>query len=136
MTHRIAIFAPARAMQTARRLVCAAVLMAALGAAASTQAQVIPALLPLPDAVASAHPDLARQRAALVEERNKLRARSQQHNAQCSAVEEGSAAEASCRAELAALNADLGAHIQKSKEYNSAARKAGAGSEQAPGPQR
>jgi hypothetical protein len=83
-------------------------------------AQQIPALATLSDKVAAAHPELVRWRATLEEERNGLRGRTQRHNAQCRAVEEGSDAEARCRSELDVLSSDVGAHIARSNQFNTA----------------
>lgn len=80
-------------------------------------AREIPALPEIPTVVAEAHPGFVKRRAALVEERAALRDRTQQHNAACSRVEEGSAAEAQCTQSLDTLKADLARHIQASKQF-------------------
>jgi hypothetical protein len=91
-------------------------------------AQTIPALAPVPAEVAAGRPDLAQQRAVLVAERGNLHARTEQHNARCSAVEEGSAAAVSCRAELDSLNSELATHISRSNRFNEMVRPAQSGS--------
>ena len=55
-----------------------------------------------------------------MDERNGLRERVGQHNAQCSAVEEGSSAAARCQSELDTLSAALSAHIASSNSFNDA----------------
>jgi hypothetical protein len=64
------------------------------------------------------------QRAKLVADRKVLHSRTDIQDTQCSAVEEGSATERSCRKSLADLSADVSEHIGQSKQYNDAARKA------------
>lgn len=83
----------------------------------NAMAQSIPALPEIEAAVAAANPELARRRVALSQERDALRSRTQQHNAACRSVEEGSAADATCTRSLAALQSDLARHIQASKQF-------------------
>jgi hypothetical protein len=105
-------------------LVCAAAVIVLFSQAKPAAAQQIPALATLSDKVAAAHPELVRWRATLVGERSQLRERVQMHNQQCSAVEEGTAQEASCQKALTALRAETGAHIEKSNQFNTAAARA------------
>jgi len=106
------------------RLVCAAALIATLSPAKPTAAQQIPALATLSGRVAAAHSELVKWRAALVEERNQLRERARLQSLHCSAVEEGTDLETSCRQSLASLRAETGAHIEKSGQFNTAAANA------------
>jgi len=108
----------------AARLAYAAAVIILLSLAKPAAAQQIPALAILSDKVAATHPELVKWRAALVEERSHLRERVQLHNQQCSAVEEGTAQEASCQKALADLRAETGAHIEKSNQFNAAATRA------------
>ena len=103
-----------------RRLVPFFALLAAFILAAPASAQHIPALLSIPPAVATAHPDLVQWRTALVAERDELRTKTAGHNSRCSAVEEGSNNEVPCREELADLSSALKAHIERSNQYNDA----------------
>jgi hypothetical protein len=91
-------------------------------------AQTIPVLAPVSAEVAAGRPDLSQQRAVLVAERGNLRARTERHNARCSAVEEGSAAAVSCRAELDSLNSELATHISRSHSFNEMVRAPQSGS--------
>src|SRR5438067_1941378 len=74
-----------------------------LGLATSVSAQQIPALTDLPATVAASHPDLVGRRAGLVQQRATLHGKIDSLNAKCGAVEEGSAAEASCKSDQATL---------------------------------
>lgn len=87
---------------------------------AQTRAEPIPALSDVSPQVAAARPDLARQRDDLTLERKILLARTNQHNTRCRAVEEGSAAEASCSRALADLQAAIRQHVHASQRYNGA----------------
>jgi hypothetical protein len=108
----------------AARLALAAAWIVLLSLNKPAAAQEIPALATLSDTVADAHPELAQWRARLVVDRNELRTKTQAHNSQCSAVEEGSALEASCRQELASLKTEIATHIDESNRFNSAAASA------------
>lgn len=80
-------------------------------------AEAIPALPEIEPVVAVDNPELAQRRIALSQERDALRSRTQQHNAACRSVEEGSAAVATCTRSLAALQSELARHIQASKQF-------------------
>jgi len=95
-----------------------------LGLAAQASAQQIPALTALPASVAASNPNLVDRRAALVRERATLHGKIDKLNARCAAVKEGSAAEASCNRDQAALRTVLNSHIQQSKDFNAAAQAA------------
>lgn len=97
-------------------LIMAALLMLGpfLGVAA---AAAIPAIREIPAAVAAVHPELVSRRATLLQERSVLRQRDNEHNKQCSAVEQGSAADRLCLAARAALAADIDRHIKASNEF-------------------
>ena len=94
------------------------------GLAGSASAQQIPALVALPATVAAANPDLVGRRAALKQERARLHGKIESLNARCDAVEEGSAAEASCKSDQAVLLSALNSHIQQSTDFNAAAQAA------------
>ena len=65
------------------------------------------------------HPALVKQREALLKGKRKaLLYRTNSHNQLCSAVEVGSAAEASCNKAYPALEKAINSHIQASKQYN------------------
>ena len=98
-----------------------AAFLGVLALASPAPAETVPPIAALPAAVAARRPDVAQQRTVLVAERAKLRERTDQHNARCSAVEEGSAA-ASCQAELDSLKAALTVHITRSRVFNEAVR--------------
>jgi hypothetical protein len=89
-----------------------------LAVAAPVSAQEIPALTNLPAAVSASNHDLAGRRAALMHERDMLHGNIVSMNARCGAVEEGSAAEASCQKDQAELASALNAHIRESKDFN------------------
>jgi hypothetical protein len=95
-----------------------------LGLAAPAVAQLIPALTALPATLAASNPDLVGRRAALMQERATLHGKIDSLNAQCGAVEVGSAAEASCNSDQAALLSALTSHIQQSNAFNAAAQAA------------
>jgi hypothetical protein len=97
-------------------------LSAFLALAPALAAQQIPALLSLSEPAAAAHPELVKQRAALLETRSRLREKNKQQKQECSAVEEGTAAEASCRSKLSELDAKLKTHIEDSDRFNAAVR--------------
>ncbi|HME59567.1 MAG TPA: hypothetical protein VKF63_14575 [Terracidiphilus sp.] len=105
-------------------ILCATAAIILLSQAKPAAAQQIPALATLSDKVVATHPELVKWRAMLVGERAQLRERVQMHNQQCSAVEEGTAQEASCQKALADLRAETGAHIEKSNQFNAAAHQA------------
>lgn len=84
----------------------------------SAQAIDIPALPAVQPNVAATHPALVKQREALLKERKALLDRTNSHNQLCSAVEVGSAAEASCNKAYPALEKAINSHIQASKQYN------------------
>jgi hypothetical protein len=87
-------------------------------------AQQIPGLIELPTNVPASNPDLVARRAALVQERATLHSEDSSLRARCGAVEEGSAADAKCEQDKAALLAALNSHIQKSNDFNAAAQAA------------
>lgn len=95
-----------------------------LGVAAPAMAQQIPGLVDLPASTAASNPDLAARRAALMQQRAALHDKIDGMNARCGAVEEGSAAEASCKSDQVALGTALNSHIQQSNEFNAAAQAA------------
>jgi hypothetical protein len=90
----------------------------------AVEAQTIPPLDDLSAAFVKAHGDIAARRTHLQAERDVLRARNQAFNAACKAVEEGSAQEAKCLSDRAALDAAVNAHIRETKQYNGAAETA------------
>ena len=87
-------------------------------------AQQVPALTGPSASVAAANPGLADRYAGLLQNRATLKAAIDRLNARCSAVEEGSADEPSCRAEQSSLSSALAAHIQDSKAFNAAVQSA------------
>jgi len=101
-----------------------AFLLAFLALAPALAAQQIPTLLSLSETAAAAYPKLVRQRAALVEVRSQLKEKNKQQRLECSAVEEGTEAETSCRSKLDKLDAELKTHIEESTRFNDAVRKA------------
>jgi len=101
----------------AHSLQCAA-LLATLAVTTLANAQQIPPLATLSDAATAAYPELVKHRAALVKERDELRENLRRHNSECSAVEEGSAAEAPCRRALDSLKTEAGSHIERSNTFN------------------
>jgi hypothetical protein len=94
-----------------------AVVLFGLLPAGEAAAEPIPALPEIDAALAAANPELVQRRGALSQERGALRSRTQQHNAACSSVEEGSAAAATCSGSLAALQADIARHVQASRQF-------------------
>lgn len=82
------------------------------------QAIDIPALPAVQPNIAATHPALVKQREALLKERKALLDRTNSHNQLCSAVEVGSAAEASCTKAYPALEKAINSHTQASKQYN------------------
>lgn len=101
------------------KLSLAAVCLPLLGTPNAARAQEnIPAIQELPARVAAGRPDLVARRAALLSERQALHAKKDSYNAACSAVEEGSAREASCRGAGAALRAEIKAHVRQSVDFN------------------
>lgn len=80
-------------------------------------ARQIPALPELSPTLVAAYPDLARERQALVAERDVLRESTKQHNKRCEHVEEGSAAEANCDISYAQLAAKVERHIDASEKF-------------------
>ena len=84
---------------------------------ADALAMELPHLPDIPTSVQAAHPELAAQREALLRERALLYARVRRQNAQCSAVEEGSAAETVCLQSLKALRADIEEDASKSSRF-------------------
>lgn len=96
------------------------VVMTVLGlfAMESAQAIDIPALPVVQPNIAATRPALVKQREALLKERKDLLDRTNSHNQLCSAVEVGSAAEASCTEAYPALEKAINSHIQASKQYN------------------
>lgn len=86
--------------------------------AGSAVAQEIPALSVIQPEIAAANPQLVNQREALLKERKTLLDRTNRHNETCSAVEAGSAADASCTKAYGALSAAIKSHIQASHQYN------------------
>lgn len=96
------------------------VVMAALGLVAmdSAHAVDIPALPEVQPAVAATHPVLVQRRETLLHERKALLDRTNSHNQSCSAVEDGSAAEASCTKAYPVLEKAINSHVQASRQYN------------------
>lgn len=84
----------------------------------AASAQQIPALVDVPAAAAASHPGLVNRHTELQQERDSLHARVSALNARCAAVEEGSAAAPACLTDRSALQTELNAHIEKSKEFN------------------
>jgi hypothetical protein len=110
---------------TASPMSCVAVaIVLLLGLATPALAQDIPALTALPGAVEASNPDLAGQRAALMQERTALHAKIDSLNDHCGSVDKGSAAAASCMKEQAQLLAALKSHIQQSNDFNAVAQAA------------
>ncbi len=100
----------------------------ALGLLALAAAQEIPGLVELSPEVATAHADLAGQRAALAQERQALHARFDQHNQRCTNIDpENKVKISDCASEHAELAAALKAHIARSESFNAAAQAATAG---------
>jgi hypothetical protein len=107
------------------QLICMIVLAAMLlGWATAGSAQQIPPLVALSATAAASNPVLVDRRAELLRDREALHGKIDSLNAQCGAVAEGSAAEATCKREQAALLGALNDHIQQSKEFNDAAQAA------------
>lgn len=94
------------------------VVVLGLLAMGSAQAIDIPALPVVPPNIAATNPALVKQREVLLKERKALLDRTNSHNQLCSAVEVGSAAEASCTKAYPALEQAINSHIQASKQYN------------------
>ena len=78
-----------------------------LGAVDAVAQGEIPALTEMDGETAAANPQLVQEGDALTEDRKALRDRANEHNAACSAVEEGSAADASCSTAYAGLAAAI-----------------------------
>jgi hypothetical protein len=98
---------------------------AVLTFAASAAAQEIPPLVEVSSQVAAAHPELVSQRAELVQDRQALHARFDQHNLNCTNIDpENKPKIAQCTSEQATLLAELKAHIARSEGFNAAARSA------------
>lgn len=95
-----------------------AVVVIGLLAMGSAQAIDIPALPMVQPNIAAANPALVQQRETLIKERKALLDRTNSHNSRCSAVEAGSAADASCTKAYPALEAEIKSHVQASKLYN------------------
>jgi hypothetical protein len=96
-----------------------------LASVALAAAQEIPALVELSPETAAAHPDLAGQRAALVQERQALHARFNQHNQRCTDIDpENKATISDCTREHGELLTALKAHIARSESFNAAAHAA------------
>lgn len=91
-------------------------------AATAAMAEPIPSIDEIPSDIASAYPQLVEERSQLVGERQRLHAKNDRHNAACSAVEEGSAADAACISALAGLEAEIDAHIQRTNSFNAKVR--------------
>ena len=85
-------------------------------------AQQIPPLAEVPPAIAKTHPELTQRRAALAKERDALHVQFNQHNRDCSSVEEGSPQDASCLASERRLSAALDRHIAASQAFNASFR--------------
>jgi hypothetical protein len=104
--------------------VAAAIAITLLALAPPTHAQPIPGLVELPADVTASNGDLARRRAALEQERARLHSQIEALNARCGSVAVGSAAEAACQTDQAALLAALRQHVQQSNDFNAAAQAA------------
>jgi hypothetical protein len=85
-------------------------------------AENIPALATLPASFAASNPNLVGLRTMLMQERTALHAKIDGLNARCAGIVGGSAAEASCRTDQAALASALNSHIQESKNFSAAAQ--------------
>jgi hypothetical protein len=101
-------------------------LMAALlmGLVAPAFAQQVPALATISETIAASHPDLVSRRASLMSERSTLHGEVDRLNAQCAAVVEASAAEASCKKSREALLSSLNSHIERSNDFNAVVQSA------------
>lgn len=91
--------------------------MLGLFVAQNVQAITIPALPVVPSSIAVAHPALVTKREALLAERTALYRQTADHNKLCSAVEVGSAAEASCTTAYAPLEKTIISHVTASEEF-------------------
>jgi hypothetical protein len=121
------ITAAARTLGLKRGLVTVMVAAATvLGFVVPARSEPAPALVELPAAVAASNPDLASRRAALAEERETLHGQVNALNARCRSVEVGSAVEAACLSDKAALLPVLQAHIDASNAFNALAATVGA----------
>jgi len=78
----------------------------------------IPPLSVIQVEIAAAHPELVKQRGALLKERKALFDKTNSHNKSCAEVEAGSAAEASCSKALATLTTVINSHVLASRQYN------------------
>jgi hypothetical protein len=86
--------------------------------------QGMPPIKELAAVVAARHPDLVAQRASLLNERQALHAKNVSYNAACSAVEEGSAQETSCRSAGSQLQTEIKLHLRRSADFNAMVRAA------------
>jgi hypothetical protein len=91
--------------------------MLGLFVAENVQATKIPALPEVPSSIAASRPALVTKRDALLAERKALYERTADHNKLCSAVEVGSAAEASCTSAYVPLEKTIMRHIAASEEF-------------------
>lgn len=108
-------------MKSALVLVSIVLALARAALAADSRApDEIPALLPIPLAVAVKHPNLQPLRDSLVAKRQALRSAIENHAAKCRLVEEGSAEDAACLTGRARLSTERARHIDESKAFNAA----------------
>ena len=77
----------------------------------------IPALPEVSQRAASVRPDLGIRRAALLNQRSSLRARSAAHTTRCSSVEEGSSTWIDCKASFAQVMDEVDLHIAATKMH-------------------
>lgn len=102
-----------------------AVMMAIVfGLRTQASAQQIPALAVLPPDLAASDLVLVAHRTDLMQERAILHGKIIDMNARCVAVVEGSALEAACKRDQAALTVALNAHVRKSNDFNDDVRSA------------
>lgn len=85
--------------------------------AESALAVKIPVLPVIPLSIAAAHPALVAKRETLLSARKALYEQTADHNKLCSAVEVGSAAEASCTRAYAPLEKTIMSHVAASEEF-------------------
>jgi hypothetical protein len=101
------------------RLLVFAVAITSIGSVIPANAQQIPALLEVPEAIAMVQPFLVTHRAALAQERNSLRVSFASQKAECSAVDERDKEKVRMCINLKQkLKTALDLHIEKSEEFN------------------
>ena len=105
-----------------------------LGLVTPILAQQIPPLTALAATLAASNPELARRRAALMQERTILHDKINGLNAKCAAVVKGSALAASCQKNQAELLSALNSHIRQSNDFNAAVAQAATVASTSPAP--